>query len=242
MYTNKDLRNVTIISEIHPQHYGSMNEIKRMILQSKLGGADIIKVQLYDSEKLWGDSKRKNLDISQDELSEINEFCQMHGIELSASIFDLKRVDWCEKLNFKTYKIASRSVQDKELCEKILSLNKKTIISLGMYDYEKKDLPYGKKENTYYLYCVANYPTKLEDIKMPDFDKSFFDGFSDHTVGIGACLYALSRGATIIEKHYSNNKSMNINISPGHTGSMNLNELEQIRDLSDSICLLRKKK
>ena len=47
---------------------------------------------------------------------------------------------------------------------------------------------------------------------MPNFDKSFFDGFRDHTVGIGACLYALSRNTTIIEKHYSNNKSMNINI------------------------------
>ncbi len=242
MFKNHRLRNVTIISEIHPQHYGSMSETKRMILQSKLGGADIVKVQLYDSKKLWGDKSRINLDISKDELNEINDFCKIHGIELSASVFDIKRIEWCEELNFQTYKIASRSVADTELCEKIISLNKKTIISLGMFDYEKEGLPYKKNENINYLYCVAKYPTNLDDIYMPDFNNSFFDGFSDHTIGISACVYALSRGARIIEKHFGNSKSMNIDISPGHAGSMNIYELEKIRELSDNICLLRSKK
>ena len=142
MKTNINYRNLTIISEIYPQHYGSMNEIKRMIIQSKIGGADIVKLQLYDSKKLWGDNRRKYLDVTKDELAEINEFCKFQGIELSASIFDLERVDWCAELNFKTYKIASRSVEDKELCEKILSLGKRTIVSLGMYDYQKNGIPF----------------------------------------------------------------------------------------------------
>ena len=103
METNTKLRNLTIISEIHPQHYGSMSEIKRMIIQSKIGGADIVKLQLYDSKKLWGDGKRTYLDITKDELFEINEFCKFQGIELSASIFDMERVDWCSELNFNTY-------------------------------------------------------------------------------------------------------------------------------------------
>ena len=50
MKTNKLQRDVKIISEIHPQHYGSISEIKRMIIQSKIGGD--IKLQLYDSKKL----------------------------------------------------------------------------------------------------------------------------------------------------------------------------------------------
>ena len=53
MKTNKLQRSVKIISEIHPQFMGSMNELKRMILQSKLGGADYVKVQLYSSKKLF---------------------------------------------------------------------------------------------------------------------------------------------------------------------------------------------
>ena len=42
MKKNKEQRDVLIISEIAPQHMGSMSEIKRMILQSKIGGADIV--------------------------------------------------------------------------------------------------------------------------------------------------------------------------------------------------------
>ena len=238
MKTNTKLRNLTIISEIHPQHYGSMSEIKRMIIQSKIGGADIVKLQLYDSKKLWGDTKRSYLDITKDELFEINEFCKFQGIELSASVFDLKRVEWCAELNFKTYKIASRSVDDTELCEKIISLNKKTIVSLGMYDYQKKGKPFENNQNISYLYCVAKYPTPLSDIDMPDFNNSFFSGYSDHTIGISACLYAVSKGAKILEKHFSNSKAMNVETQQGHTGSMNMNDLFMIRELSDNIRLL----
>ena len=78
-----------------------------------------------------------------------------------------------------------------------------------MYDYEKNGIPF-KKNNIKYLYCVAKYPTQLYEIKMPDFDNSFFSGFSDHTVGIDACLFAVSKGAKILEKHFSNNKSLNV--------------------------------
>ena len=53
MKTNKSQRSLTIISEIHPQFMGSLSELKRMILQSKIGGADYVKVQLYSSKRLF---------------------------------------------------------------------------------------------------------------------------------------------------------------------------------------------
>ena len=56
MKQNNTQRKVEIISEIHPQHYGSMNELERMILQSKMGGAQFVKVQLYDTQKLFGNN------------------------------------------------------------------------------------------------------------------------------------------------------------------------------------------
>lgn len=232
---------IKIIAEIHPQHKGSMNEIKRMILQCKISGADIVKVQLYDNKKLFDNDDRKYLEISKDELAEINDFCIKNDIELSASIFDLKRVDWCSELNFNTYKIASRSVEDTELCEKIISLNKNVIISLGMYDFVNKELPY-KKDNIDYLYCVSKYPASYEDIKMPDFNNSFFSGYSDHTIGLGASLFAASRGAKIIEKHYSNNKSLNTKTEMAHVCSMDQNDLLKLRNLSDSLSLLQSMK
>ena len=77
---------------------------------------------------------------------------------------------------------------------------------------------------------------------MPDFKNSFFDGFSDHTIGIAACLFAASRGAKILEKHFSNYKNLNVATQQAHTCSMNFNELSQIREIIDSITLLKSKK
>ena len=109
-----------------------------------------------------------------------------------------------------------------------------------MYDFKRKTVPF-KNENIKYLYCVSKYPTSLEDVDMPNFDDSFFSGFSDHTIGIGASLYAVSRGAEIIEKHFSNNKSLNVSTQQAHVCSMNLKELTELREISDSITLLRNK-
>ena len=241
MQTNKSQRNVKIISEIHPQFLGSTNEIKRVILQSKIGGSDYVKVQLYNSKKLFNNQDREYLEISKNELKDIKKFSEDHGIELTASIFDEERLDWCEDLNFSLYKIASRTLnEDKKLCEKIISTNKKTIISLGMYDISK-GAPYLEK-NIKYLYCVSKYPTALTEIDMPNFDESFIDGYSDHTIGIASCIYAVSRGAEIIEKHYSNNKSLNVATQQAHTCSMNFNDLTLIREISDSLTLIRNKK
>ena len=65
MFVNNYQRDVTIISEVHPQFIGDKKELTRMILQSKIGGADFVKVQLYDSKKLFGDKKREYLEISE---------------------------------------------------------------------------------------------------------------------------------------------------------------------------------
>ena len=96
-------RKVKIISEIHPQHHGSILELKRQIYLSFLGGADMIKVQLYSSKELFKNNEREYLEISFDELKFIKDFCDNLSIELFASIFDTKKIKWCEKLNFNFY-------------------------------------------------------------------------------------------------------------------------------------------
>ena len=239
MKVNKSQRQVKIISEVHPQFMGYFNELTRMILQSKIAGADIVKVQLYESNKLFNNSDREYLEINKEELKHLYDFSGHHGIQLSASIFDEERLGWCEEIGFETYKIASRTLIDNpDLCQKIISTKKNVIISLGMYDYKKLGKPFNDS-NIKYLYCVSKYPSSLEEIEMPDFSESFFDGFSDHTIGISSCIYAVSRGAKIIEKHFSNSKNLNVATQQAHTCSMDFNDLNLLRNLTDSITLLR---
>ena len=90
----------------------------------------------------------------------------------------------------------------------------------------KNGIPFDSK-NIKYLYCIE-YPTMLEKIKMPDFENSFFDGYSDHTINISACVYAIS-SAKIIEKHYSNSNNLNVATQQAHVCSMNFEQLNQLR-------------
>ena len=65
----------------------------------------------------------------------------------------------------------------------------------------------------------------LEDqnFSIINFDK--YSGFSDHTIGIHAALIALSRGASILEKHFTLDKKMH---GPDHSCSMTPDELSEI--------------
>jgi len=109
---------------------------------------------------------------------------------------------------------------------------------LGMYDFKNKKLPY-ENENISYLYCVSKYPTNLEEIDMPDFENSFFTGYSDHTVGISACLHAVSKGALYLEKHFSTNKQINVDTQQAHICSMDYEDLNSLRKHADAITLIR---
>ena len=76
---------------------GSMDEIKRMIFQCKINGADYVKVQLYSSQKLFQNNDREFLELTKKEFIEIFHYSKNIGIELFASVFDEERVDWCAR-------------------------------------------------------------------------------------------------------------------------------------------------
>ena len=140
-----------------------------------------------------------------------------------ASVFDSERFEWIESLGVKRHKIASRAVQDKELCRKILKTGKEAFISLGFW--KGRDVPY-KNKNARYLYCVPKYPCEYADIHLPaSFAKSHYQGFSDHSIGIEVSLVAVAKGAGIIEKHFTLNKGM---VGPDHICSMTPQELSDL--------------
>jgi sialic acid synthase SpsE len=113
-----------------------------------------------------------------------------------------------KKYGFNRYKIASRTlIDDPALVDKIVSEGKETFISLGMWD--KTNMPYEGYDNVKYLWCKSKYPCEPWDLTdLPkDFKSSPFSGYSDHTIGIEVSLIAIARGALIIEKHFTLDKS-----------------------------------
>tara|TARA_B110000495_G_C22697439_1_gene410737 strand:- start:390 stop:698 length:309 start_codon:yes stop_codon:yes gene_type:complete len=83
-----------------------------------------------------------------------------------------------------------------------------------------------------YLFCISKYPTPLSDIDFNKIDFNLFGGFSDHTEGTLAPIAAMSRGAKIIEKHFTIDKDM---FGPDHEGSATPEEMKEICDFRDGL-------
>ena len=71
-----------VISEIFPQHGGSLAVAEQMILQSKMAGADAIKVQLYTGTQFG--TERAYLELSKDGLKRLRDYAGTIGIPLFA--------------------------------------------------------------------------------------------------------------------------------------------------------------
>ena len=232
-----------IIVEIGQNHNGDMGLAIELINAACSAGADVAKFQLYDAPSLFPSEEKGNkwydyncsTELSFDQALRLKEQCDKVGIEFMASPFDVERVAWLEKLGVKRYKIASRSVRDSELLNAVVDTQKPIISSLGLWS--GKDFPsIGGLQQTRFLYCVAKYPTPLSDINFQDitFSEEGYFGFSDHTIGISASVAAISRGALLVEKHFTLDTGA---FGPDHSGSMTPDELSQLTKFRDEIAV-----
>jgi sialic acid synthase SpsE len=191
------------IAEVGLNHNGNLDLAGELIKQAKLAGADIVKFQLG-----WRGLEGELNYIDEDKLKKLRDWADYYSIELMFSIFNKEAFALSKKIELKRYKIASRTViDDPILVSKILKEGKETFLSLGMW--KEDELPFKEFTNVRYLWCKSEYPTLPWNLK--DFPKNFigssFAGYSDHTIGIEVALMAISRGAEVIERHLTLDKS-----------------------------------
>jgi N,N'-diacetyllegionaminate synthase len=194
------------IAEIGLNHNGNFNNCHEMIKFAKKSGADIAKFQLG-----WKSLPNEINFLDLERIKTLKKWSDEFKIELMFSIFNKESLEMVKELNLDKYKIASRTVVgDLNLVKEIVDQNKKTYISLGMWD--KNYLPIVGKKNVDYLWCRSKYPTELDDLKNfpKDFRNSNYAGYSDHSIGIDMPLVAISRGAKIIEKHFTLDKTSTV--------------------------------
>ena len=193
------------ISEVGMNYNNNFNLCYELIRQSKLSGANIVKFQLG-----WRDGKDEINNIDEAKISQLYKWASYFEIDLMFSVLKKESLDLIKKFKPNRIKVASKTLkEDLNLAEQIVNLKIETFMSLGMWD-DKENLPF-KEKNIKYLWCKSEYPTFIEHLK--GFPKNFEDpivGYSDHCIGIEACLIAISRGAKIIEKHFTLDKSENI--------------------------------
>ena len=196
---------ITFIAEIGMNHNGNFGLLHELIKQASLSKANIAKFQLG-----WRDGKNEINKIDEKTIELIIKLCKYYSIEPMFSIIKDSAFDLIKKFNIKRYKIASRTViENPNLVRKILSEGKETYLSLGMW--QKNEKPFKEYKNIKYLWCKSLYPTAVWDLKsFPEsFNETTYQGISDHCIGIEVALLAISRGANIVEKHFTLDKSDN---------------------------------
>lgn len=176
----------------------------------------------------------KKLELDVDTHHELIAYAKEKNIMFLSTPFDLDSVDLLVSLGLEIFKIPSGEITNLPYLRKIGSLNKKIVLSTGMsYMREIGDaldilVSSGtKKENITVLHANTQYPTPMEDVNlnaMQNISKTFdvAYGYSDHTLGIEVDIAAVALGASVIEKHFTLDKTMD---GPDHKASLEPYEL-----------------
>ena len=139
------------------------------------------------------------------------------GIICFSTPFDNSAVDFLESLDVPAYKIASFENTHLPLIRKVAETGKPVIVSTGMASISELDetvltIREAGCEEFVLLKCTSTYPSTPENsniLTIPHMRELFNCevGLSDHTMGIGASVAAVSHGATVIEKHFTLRRS-----------------------------------
>jgi sialic acid synthase SpsE len=208
-----------IIAEAGINACGNIELAKQQIDLATVCGCDAIKFQVYETDRLYnGDITAKTYKEHKRGWFSYKNFrvlADYGSIEWFATPFDVEAVAFLEDVGVKRYKVASRSVTDHELMGAIAKTKKPVIFSTGRHDTYavKASLDILSDNQITLMYCVPDYPTKVQDLnfgrmtKMAEMFKVPF-GFSDHTTGIWASIEAVRLGAVAIERHFTISRNL----------------------------------
>jgi len=210
-----------IIAEIGENHLGDVGRARRMIADAAEAGADMVKFQSYlaseiadtDPEKGWF----AKVQLSDEAHYELKECAERHGVEFLSSPFSLSRAKLlCEGLGLKKIKMASSELLNFPLLDYVNEHAETVFLSTGMATIGEIKLALAhlnKAKTCYLLHCVTQYPAKPDEANLYAITtlRTAFPrhpvGYSDHTIGVDACIIAVALGASVVEKHFTFDKN-----------------------------------
>lgn len=177
----------------------------------------------------------KKLELSESDHRELIEYCQQKNIRFLSTPFDEESVDFLFQLQLPLFKIPSGEITNKPFLQHLAAKGLPIILSTGMATIEEIESAIQvleekglRREKITVLHCNTEYPTPMKDVNLLAMQhiKNALNvavGYSDHTLGIEVPTAAVALGATVIEKHFTLDRTLP---GPDHAASLEPQELK----------------
>ena len=216
-----------LIAEIGNNHEGSYTLAEEMIGKAVEAGADAVKFQTFQTEHYVSREnparfeRLKGFELTYDQFAQLAKTTKVAGVDFISTPFDVASARFLGGIA-DAIKISSSDNNFWALLEAAAETDLPLIISGGLAS--AADLAYSKalitrnwasrgvQQDCAVLHCVTAYPVPPEQaglaaIRVLQREVGGIIGYSDHTMGIDACLYAAAMGAQVIEKHFTIDKN-----------------------------------
>lgn len=221
-----------VIAEIGINHNGDVEIAEKMIRAAKEAGVDAVKFQKRTPllcvppeernrmrETPWGYitylEYREHVEFGQQEYARIDALCKELDIDWFASVWDEEAIDFLEQFNPIAYKVPSASLTDNGLIDKLNSTGRPIILSTGMSTMEqiRASVAHFDIDRLAITHATSAYPCDPNDLnlRMIETLTKEFDcpiGYSGHEVGLIPSVVAVGLGASIVERHFTLDRSM----------------------------------
>ncbi len=243
------------IAEIGVNHNGDLELAKKLVDSARETGVHFVKFQSFSADTVACRSALSashadealgvdgtfyelldKLSITHDEQKELFSYCQSVGVPFISTPFSFEDIDFLVELDVPFLKIGSTDTTNTAFLRYAAKTGKPILLSTGMTDMAQvshavETIITAGNHNLALLHCVSLYPPELDEINLSvvsSLKQRFPDlpvGFSDHTIGSWASLAATALGASVIEKHFTLDKTM---AGPDQAVSANPQEMKTI--------------
>lgn len=236
-----------LIAEIGGNHEGNFEYAKKLTQQAIDTDVDFVKFQIYTGDSLVSslESPDRNKHFKKFELTP-TEHCYLAdmvteaGIQYTSSVWDIDAMGWIDNY-INLYKIGSGDLTAYPVLKKTAIKGKPIILSTGLSsELEVLDsVKYIQSVNNAYksadmlalLQCTSMYPINPQDSHLNVMNElrkktNLTVGYSDHTEGNKALLYAVAMGAEILEFHFTDSREGKV--FRDHKVSLTLDEVKNL--------------
>ncbi|MBS1905456.1 MAG: N-acetylneuraminate synthase family protein [Actinobacteria bacterium] len=250
-----------VIAEVGNNHNGSVDLAKHLVDLAVEANADAVKFQLRDMDALYRQRGAatggedlgvqytldllRRFSLPAEKLFEVFDHAKNAGIDVMCTPWDAPSVQALADYGIPALKIASADLTNHELIADAADKGLPLVLSTGMSReseiLETVALLRGKGAPFALLHCQSTYPAPYKDLNLRYLDRlaeigQCVVGYSGHERGWHVPVAAVARGAHIIEKHFTIDRTMEGN---DHTVSLLPDEfrimVEQIRDIETSM-------